>query len=279
MKASTPYVSVATARQEVEHAAFLERPLALIEKPEQEQERIQRLKREDPITLQDAVNTSRALVDAVKEADVEEMRRVVADAVEGEFLQVFVMQAFVLALKSGSLAMVKEMVNWGVPLHHAELAEAVHVVCEITNRDNFSDTWRIVQLLTEGNGEGKIDINTPRRADGWTPLCVACADACLPLVFKLLELDADPNAITRANATPLGIAKIKRAAIDDEEQQEARSIITNMLRHYGGEENWKAALRKPKIKMPPQEEVTVETEDGDTIVQQAVSKNTTRFCG
>jgi len=258
-------------------AIFREQPLAFYEEAEEEQARIERLRREDPISLQDAMNTSRALVDAVKEGDVEEMRRIVADAEEGEFLQVFVLQAFVLALKSGSLAVVKELVNWGTPLNHLQLSEAIHIVCEITNKDNFSDTWRMVELLTGGNTEGRIDINTPRRADGWTPLCIACADACLPLVCKLLELDADPNVITRSNATPIGIVKVRRKETDNEEQQEARGIIVNMLRHHGGEENWKEALRKPKQKVQPEEETVTETGNGDTIVQQAVSKNHTRF--
>lgn len=260
-------------------AIFREKPLAFLEEANEEQERIQRLRREDPITLQDAFNTSRALVDAVKAGDIEEMQSVVANAEEGEFLQVFVLQAFVMALKSGSLTMVKEMVNWGMPVGHSQLSQAVHLICEITNRDNFSDTWRIAQLLIDGNSEGKIDINTPRVSDGWTPLCIACADACLPLAFKLLDLDADPNTITRSNATPLAIVKIKRKD-DSEEQLEARVIIANMLRHYGGEENWKEALRKskvPKRKVVPKEAVVSETVDGDFLEQQAVSKNHTRF--
>merc|ERR1712039_94529 len=99
----------------------------------------------------------------------------------------------------------------GVPLHHEQFSQALHLVCEVANRDNFSDAWRIVQLLVEGSGEGgKIDINMPRSYDGWTPLCIACADACLPMAFKLLELDADPNIITRNNETPAAIVSRKR---------------------------------------------------------------------
>merc|ERR1712113_233836 len=120
----------------------------------------------------------------------------------GEFLQVFVLQAFVLALKSASLEMVQAMLRWGVPLHHDNLQQSVHLVCEITTRDNFSDAWRIIKSLVDGNGEGNIDIDTPRPMDGWTPLCVVCANACLPLAFKLLELRAGPNVITRTNEIP-----------------------------------------------------------------------------
>jgi len=260
-------------------ASFRQFPLAFTEEPGEEQDRLQRLQRDDPISLQDAINTSRALVDAVKEGDVEEMQSVVANAEEGEFLQVFVLQAFVLALKSGSLAVVKELVNWGAPLGHQNLSQAIHLVCEITNRDNFSETWRIVQLLVDGNGEGRLDVNTPRVADGWTPLCIACQDACLPLAFKLLELEADPNVITRSNATPIGIVKVARPN-DTEEQQEARGLIANMLCHYGGRENWKDALRKakaPRSVADVKAEVVTKNDDGDTIVEQAVSKNHTRF--
>jgi hypothetical protein len=258
--------------------AFRDQPFALIEDESEEQERIQRLRRDDPISLQDALNTSRALVDAVKAGDMEELQSIVANAEEGEFLQVFVVQAFVLALKSGSLPLVKEMVHWGMPLSNLQLSQALHLVCEITNRDNFSDTWRILQLLTDGNSDGKLNINAPRIVDGWTPLCIACADACLPLAFKLLELDADPNVITRSNATPLSIVKIKRPD-DTEEQQEARGIIANMLRHYGGEADYRKALQKakmPRKDLVQAEEVT-ETADGYSLTKQVVSKSHTRF--
>lgn len=276
---ATCYATYTAGLESAALVAFRERPLAFTEEAGEEEERLQRLRREDPITLQDAINTSRALVDAVKAGDVEEMQRVVADAEEGEFLQVFVLQAFVLALKSASLKLVKELVNWGIPLSHQQLSQAVHLVCEITNRDNFSETWRIVELLIMGNSEGKLDVNAPRVFDGWTPLCIACADACLPLAFKLLELEADPNVITRSSTTPLAIVRTKRAD-DSEEQKEARDIIANMLCHYGAEESWRDALRKaklPKRRMVPQEEVVTGTGDGDTIVQQVISKNHTRF--
>jgi hypothetical protein len=257
----------------------MDRPLAFVEDEKQEQERILRLRKEDPIALQDVLNTSRALVDAVKAGDIEEMQSIVANAQEGEFLQAFTMQAFVLALKSASLAIVKELVNWGVPVGNSQLTQAIHLVCEITNRDNFSDTWRIVKLLVDGNSEGKIDINEPRLGDGWTPLCVACADACVPLVDKLLEFDADPNAITRSNATPISLAKQKRSD-DTDEQRESRGIIVNMLRFHGGEEKWSDALRKmrkPKIKKEPGAEVVKDLGDGRTAVHQAMGKTHTRF--
>jgi hypothetical protein len=260
---------------------FREQPLAFVEDAAEERERVMRLRREDPITLQDAVNTSRALVDAVKDGDLEELQSIVSNAEEGEFLQAFTLQAFVLSLKSGSLTIVQQLVAWGIPLQHTDLSQAIHLVCEITNRDNFSDAWRIVQLLTDGNAEGSIDINTPRIADGWTPLCIACADACLPLAFKLLELGADPNVITRANATPISLVKQKRAE-DSEEQQEARGIISNMLRAYGGEEKWRDALSKQrctkkKVVRPPM--AAEEADEAERISQQTVSISHTRFTG
>jgi len=260
-------------------AVFRERPLAFLEGERQEQERIHRLRSEDPIALQDALNTSRAFVDAVKEGDIEEMQSIVANAEEGEFLQAFTMQAFVLALKSASLAVVKELVNWGVPVGDSNLSQAIHLVCEITNRDNFGDSWRIVQLLVDGNSEGKIDINEPRIGDGWTPLCIACADACLPMAAKLLEFDADPNVITTSNATPISLAKQRRPD-DTEEQREARGIIVNMLRYHGGQEKWRDALQKmraPKKRSEMGVEVVKDIGEGRTAVEQAVSKTHTRF--
>lgn len=258
---------------------FQERPFAVRESPEAERARLERLKVDDPIALQDIFNTSTALVDAAKEGDVEEFRRVVADAEDGELLRPFVLKAFLEVLKRSSLELVRDFVHGGLPIEELEeLSQSLHIACEVTNRDNFSDAWRIVQLLSQG----RLDINAPRFPDGWTPLCVACADACLPLVFKLIELEADPNVITRANMTPLALARERREA-DSEEQQEARGIISNMLRTYGAQEHWKDALHRQKRPRAPKrvvaagQNVTVVGEDGTEIVSQTVSATHTRF--
>lgn len=265
--------------------SFADLPLARCEEADEECARVERLKREDPIALQDAVNTSTALVDAVKEGDLEELQSVVANAVEGEFLQAFVLQAFVMALKRVSLELVTALVKWGAPVGDEQLTQSLHLLCEVTTRDNFSDAWRIVKLLVEGSTEGRIDINTPRLHDGWTPLCVACHNACLPLAFKLLELDADPNVITRANDTPISI--VKHAQSDDtEQQQEARGLIENMLRHYGGQESWRMALAKSRRPRERPPHIGGDDDDGDDreegcmgVAAQAVSQTHTRFCG
>ncbi|CAE7201196.1 unnamed protein product [Symbiodinium sp. CCMP2592] len=209
----------------------------------------------------------------MQENDIDDLRRVVANAEDGEFIQAlpgqkgggkesrmqgpysgrcrasliwpveaFILQAFVLALKSSLLEITQQMVDWGVPLHSPQLSQALHLVCELVNRENFSNSWRVVKALTDGNTEGGLDINAPRQSDGWTPLCIASADACLPMAFKLLELKADPNVITRANETPLALAKRSRDD-DSDEQKEARGIISNMLRSYGGQDTCKDALR------------------------------------
>ncbi|CAK9017403.1 unnamed protein product [Durusdinium trenchii] len=187
-------------------ASCRESPMFFIEDAEADVARLKQLQADDPIAWQDALNTSRALVEAVKENDVDELRRVVANADEGELIQ------------------------------------ALHLVCELVDRENFSNSWRILKTLKEGNAFGAIDINTPRSSDGWTPLCIACADACLPLAFKLLELNADPNVITRSNDTPLSLAK-RGQPEDNEEQREARGIISNMLRSYGAQDSYKDVLR------------------------------------
>lgn len=216
-------------------AEFKARPLAFYEA----------LRQEDEIALQDTLNTSRALADAAREGDLEELRAVVDNALEGDILQVFALQAFVSALKGCSLEMVREFVKWGIPLGHEQLSQSLHLVCEVTTRENFSNAWRIIELLKQGNGDGGMNLDTPRAADGWTPLCIACADACLPLTFKLLELEADPNVITRASETPLALARRKRDG-DNEEQQEARGIIANMLCSYGAQAGWREALSKSR---------------------------------
>ncbi|CAJ1360094.1 unnamed protein product [Effrenium voratum] len=246
--------------------------------------RLQKLRSEDPIAWQDALNTSRALVEAVKENDIHELRRVVADAEEGELIQAFVIQAFVTALKASSLEIVQQLVDWGMPLHISSLSQALHSVCEMVDRENFSNNWRILKVLIEGN-EGNIDINTPRTNDGWTPLCVACADACLPLAFKLLELQADPNVITRNNDTPLSLAKRTRTD-DSEEQSEARGIIANMLQSYGAQDNYKDVLRlsrkqsqAPDRSSPRKTTTTSTATQVDHWACEPVCKSHTRYRG
>lgn len=279
---------------QISEVEFAMRPLAFVEDAEQEKHRIMRLRREDPIAVQDAVNTSRALVDGVRELDLEELQSVVANAQPGEFLQFFILHAFLLAVKSVSLPIVKALVNWGTPIEHEELALALHAVCEATTRENFSDAWRIVQLLVDGNGRQRMDVNTPRPTDGWTPLCIACADACVPLAAKLLEMRADPNVITRKNETPLALAKVTRPS-DTAEQQEGRSILANMLVHHGAQESWRDALkvaRLPPVRTAKQTSAAtgqdaepigagameiVEQDPDRTVVAEVVSATHTRF--
>eukprot|EP00746_Dinoflagellata_sp_MGD_P072007 gnl/MRDRNA2_/MRDRNA2_29264_c0_seq1.p1 gnl/MRDRNA2_/MRDRNA2_29264_c0~~gnl/MRDRNA2_/MRDRNA2_29264_c0_seq1.p1 ORF type:complete len:369 (+),score=85.96 gnl/MRDRNA2_/MRDRNA2_29264_c0_seq1:86-1192(+) len=209
-------------------------PLAWTEDSADEHARLSKYKEEDPISLQDALNTSQAFVEAARNGDVEELKRVVDEAEEGEILQGFAAQAMIIAVRQADLDVVEKLIAWGLPVDGpgGELEQAVHLACEITNRENFSKTWRIVKALTEGNESGGIHIDSPRMGDGWTPLCVACADACVPLAFKLLEMKADPNVITRRNETPLVLARCPRPH-DKEETKEARNILTNMLKDYG----------------------------------------------
>jgi len=222
---------------------FSKYPLAFFEEPEEEMARIQKLKQDDPITVQDIVNTSRALVEAARESDVEELKRIVNDAIEGEFLQAFTLQAFVVALKSASLEIVRTMIDMGMPLCHEHLEQSIHLVCEITTKENFSDAWRIVELLCCGGKDGsRIDVNLPRPGDGWTPLCIACAMLSVPLAYKLLELGADPNVVTCSSDTPLSLLK-NLSVESNEEQQEAKEILINMLLQYGGVWSWRDAIR------------------------------------
>jgi hypothetical protein len=209
-------------------------PLAWKEDAAEEHARLTKYKEEDPISLQDALNTSQAFVEAARNGDVEDLKRVIDEAEEGEILQGFAAQAMIIAVRRADQDMVEKLIGWGLPLDCDAMEQALHLACEITNRENFSKTWRIVKALSEGNENGGINIDTPRMGDGWTPLCVACADACVPLTFKLLEMKADPNVITRRNETPLVLARVPRPT-DVEDTKEARNILTNMLKDYGAQ--------------------------------------------
>merc|ERR1712072_263550 len=147
----------------------------------------------------------------------------------------------IIAVRKANLEVVEKLVGWGLPLKHSDMDMALHLACEVTNRENFSKTWRIVKALTEGNDDGGIHIDTPRVGDGWTPLCVACSDACVPLAFKLLEMKADANVITRRNETPLLLARRPHSR-DTDETKEARNILSNMLKDYGAQDSASGVL-------------------------------------
>merc|ERR1711935_1295690 len=103
--------------------------------------------------------------------------------------------------------------------------------------------------------------------------------ACLPLAFKLGEMEADPNVVTRANETPISLTKIFRPE-DTEHEKEARAVIVNMLRSYGGADSWHEAIQRAKIpKARPRRgpETSMKGEDGSEIVSQAIDKKHTRF--
>eukprot|EP00434_Breviolum_minutum_P040486 symbB.v1.2.035977.t1/scaffold4963.1/size32391/1 len=150
----------------VKMSSFSDAPMFFKEDAEADVARLKQLQRDDPIAWQDAVNTSRALVESVKDNDIEELRRVVANADEGELIQAFTIQSFVMALKASSLEMVQQFVDWGMPLQSPSLSQVLHLVCELVNRENFSSSWRILKVLAEGNCYGALDINTPRSSDG-----------------------------------------------------------------------------------------------------------------
>jgi hypothetical protein len=231
--------------QEIKQAAkdtFRKQPLFFIETQEEERERVEALRQEDAIALHDVINTSKALVEAVRHNDIAELRNVVDGAEVGEFLQVFVLQAMVVALKETMFDIVKQMVEWGLDLGHDQLHQSLHLVCEVTTPENFSNAWRIIQALVVGSSKGSIHIDTPRTHDGFTPLCVACDLACIPLVYKLLELGADPNVITRDSETPIAISRRSRPN-ENEEQQHDRKIVVEMLRKEGGKDKWQDALK------------------------------------
>lgn len=232
------------AQAKAEKESFAKHPLAPIEDEAEERERLKLLREDDPIAIQDIFNTSAALVEAVKNHDIKEVRQIVQDAERGEFLQGHVFQAFMLALREPDLEMVKLFVAWGVPLDYPQYAESQQFLAEVVNRKNFSDATRIMELLHKGNDTmgARLDIDTPRTKDSFTALCIGCDQACLPLVFKLLEMGASPNTITRNDETPMSLALRARAS-DSEEQKEARPIIANMLREAGGKQDSKSALQ------------------------------------
>lgn len=238
--------------------AFKEHPLAPIEDEQEERARLRRLKEEDPIAVQDILNTSAALVDAAKRHDLKDAKRIVQDAIRGEFLQFQVFQAFMLALQTPDLEMARLFVGWGVPLDHPQYAESQHILAEAVNRTNFSDATRIMELLHKGNDLGaRLDVDMPRRVDSFTALCIGCKQACLPLVFKLLEMRAQSNTITKTDETPLSLALSGATKDENDEQREARPIIAAMLREAGGKPDAKAALqamlapRKPVVSAQP----------------------------
>jgi len=203
--------------------------LALYESTEEQIARLKELREDDPISYQDAKVTSSAFLQAVKDADLEETKRIVKDAYPEELLHQPVALALLIAVARTDLPFVEFFIEQGLSGHWPGVSIALHILVEAAEKENFAAAVGILQLLKK-NG---WDIDEPRQSDGFTPLSIACLRAHAPLAYVLVQHGAHVNVSARRGETPLKIAQTERDD-DDETQREARTLIGNMLSSYGG---------------------------------------------
>eukprot|EP00397_Hematodinium_sp_SG-2012_P043596 GEMP01048493.1.p1 GENE.GEMP01048493.1~~GEMP01048493.1.p1 ORF type:complete len:221 (+),score=62.19 GEMP01048493.1:97-759(+) len=179
-----------------------------------ENARLKKWRDEDPIALQDAFNTSQALVDYCKEGDAESVAQLISQAIEGEFLFAHVTQAFYIAINSFEVPIVRQFIDNGLVLDVNVFGEALHLVCEKAGEDPTDDriarASEMLHLLVKGTSsvsDNSLPVDHLRASDGFTALCVACVVNSAPLVRSLLALGAEVNMLTRAASTPLNIAE------------------------------------------------------------------------
>merc|ERR1719456_1438775 len=181
--------------------------LAVTESTDEQNARLKQLRADDPISYQDAKITSSAFLQAVKDEDLEETKRIVKDAYPEELLHQPVALALLIAVSRTDLPF---------------------ILVEATEKENFAAAVGILQLLKKNDW----DIDEPRQSDGFTPLSIACARAHAPLAYVLVQHGAHVNVSARRGETPLKLAQTERPD-DDEAKREARVLIANMLSSYG----------------------------------------------
>jgi hypothetical protein len=202
--------------------------LAVTETTEEQLARLKEVRLDDPIAYQDAKVTSAAFLEAAKDEDFEELKRIVKDAYPEELLHQPVALAFLIAVRRVDLQFVEFFIEQGLTGHWPGVSIAFHVLVESTEKENFAAAVGILQLLKKNDW----DIDEPRQSDGFTPLSIACARAHAPLAYVLVQHGAHVNVSARRGETPLRIVQTERDD-DDETQREARPLIANMLSSYG----------------------------------------------
>jgi hypothetical protein len=202
--------------------------LAVTETTEEQLARLKEVRLDDPIAYQDAKVTSAAFLEAAKDEDFEELKRIVKDAYPEELLHQPVALAFLIAVRRVDLQFVEFFIEQGLTGHWPGVSIAFHILVEATEKENFAAAVGIIQLLKK-NG---WDIDEPRQSDGFTPLSIACARAHAPLAYVLVQHGAHVNVSARRGETPLRIAQTERDD-DDDTKRDARVLIANMLSSYG----------------------------------------------
>jgi len=178
---------------------------------ESEHERMTRWKEEDPIALQDAFNTSQALVDYCKEGTFEEVRQLIDEGEFGEFLYAHVAQAFLICVTNLKVDHVRKFLEHGLDLQCEIYADGLHHAVGAIYKD--PSDYRVTKvkqmiylLIFGGRGTKGLAVDVPRVHDGFTPLCIACVCGFVDVVELLIKLEADVNTVTRFGKTPLEIA-------------------------------------------------------------------------
>lgn len=212
----------------------------------EERERVLALEKEDPITVQEIVVTSRAFVDACSSGDTAEAKRIVNDAEDDELLQAYCYIAFEKALRNAHFEIIKLFIlEWGLPLQDHEMGlKACHICVEAVSAtpSSFRNIIEILRLFFSGHFG--ISVDTPRPKDGWTALCAACAAGEVAVACKLIQGGANVNSITRDNETPLSLAN--RAASGAE-----GNVLINVLKKEGALVDPKDIMKKLREKPAP----------------------------
>merc|ERR1719159_332021 len=223
-----PMYQTAADQEAAARLAATVKRLAVTETTEEQIARLKELRADDPISYQDAKVTSSAFLQAVKEEDLEETKRIVKDAYPEELLHQPVALALMIAVSRTDLPFVEFFIEQGLTGHWPGVSIAFHILVEVTEKENFAAAVGILQLLKKNDW----DIDEPRQSDGFTPLSIACARAHAPLAYVLVQHGAHVNVSARRGETPLRIAQTERDD-DDETMREARVLIANMLSSYG----------------------------------------------
>eukprot|EP00743_Colponemidia_sp_Colp-15_P001244 GILK01001366.1.p1 GENE.GILK01001366.1~~GILK01001366.1.p1 ORF type:complete len:278 (-),score=56.96 GILK01001366.1:80-913(-) len=224
-------------------------PFALYESLAAQQQRLKALEEDDPITLQDCMNTGVALIDAAKRGDLHELQRVVKNAYKGELLFWHISKAFHAACAGMHLTTVQFMVEGGLDLTQSTFDDSIHRIIEaktIGLNNSDEDARAIISYLVSK----KMDINQPRKDDWWTCLHVAANARHLSSVRLLVDLGADVNAVAKNDRMPL-------TTVMHSDEAAAKEVET-YLREKGAKESWRTVEQKPTNELTVTSTVSVQ---------------------
>jgi hypothetical protein len=176
------------------------------------------------------------LISVAKQGDVKRMKKIVGGLSKGMLTQWSACKAFVAAVESSHLNVVRFLMANGVhPVANPGVAKALHVA--VTHK---CSNEMLTFLVLAG-----FNVNETVKPQDFTPLHVACATKNAVAVECLLSLGADPNAVASDAYDSMPLTLATKVAKD--------TVCADLIRKAGGRLTWRkqpASVRAASANVP-----------------------------